>query len=131
MTRLFLMILLVLSSGPAYAEWIKAATDNEKAMTIYVDPDTVRRKGDLVKIWELLDYKTVQKTYMGESYLSVKVQHEYDCAEERHRPLAFLDYSGNMGHGSVVYSDSDEDKWTPVAPGSVGLTLWKFACGKK
>ncbi len=66
-----LIMLLVLSSGAGYAEW-KKINENE-TFTVYVDPDTVRRKGDLVKMWELYDFKTVQ-TVDGDSYLSSKHQ---------------------------------------------------------
>jgi hypothetical protein len=52
-----LTILLLLSSGPVYAEWVSIG-DTDSGMMVYVDPDTIRRKGDLVKMWLLLDYKT-------------------------------------------------------------------------
>jgi len=97
---------------------------------MYVDPDTIRRKGDLVKMWQLYDFKTVQ-TVAGDSYLSSKNQSEFDCTEERSRTLAYTWFSGNMGSDKPVYSNSDEGKWSPVEPRSVCLTLWKFACGKK
>ena len=59
MARLLLMILLVLSSGPTYAEW-KSVYANNSDETIYIDPDTVRRMGDMVEMWTLYDFKTVQ-----------------------------------------------------------------------
>jgi hypothetical protein len=129
MTRLFLMILLLLSSGPAYAEWVLLGTTDE-GMTMYADPDTIRRKGDRVKMWELFDFKTIQ-TVAGDSFLSNKSQEEYDCAEERHRTLAYMWFSGNMGTGKVVYSNSNEGKWEAIEPESVGQHLWKVACAKE
>jgi hypothetical protein len=36
-----------------------------------------------------------------------------------------------MGSGQVVHSDSDEDKWKPVAPESVAEALRKIGCGKE
>jgi hypothetical protein len=130
MTRLFLIVLLVLlSSGPAHAEWVSFA-ESDSGATVYVDRDTIRRNGDVVKWWELMDHKTVQ-TGAGESFLSVMAQNEYDCAEERHRTLAVTYFSGNMGSGNVVYSDSDEQSWEPVQPQSVGQTMWELACAKQ
>ncbi len=70
-------------------------------MTVYVDPDTIRRKGDLVKMWALFDYKT-KRTVVGDSILFMTAQTQYDCAEERQRGLAFTNFSGNMGRGNVV-----------------------------
>jgi hypothetical protein len=101
MTRLILMTLLVLSSGPAYAEWVLVNGNDETGMTVYVDPDTIHHKEDLVKMWHLFDFETIQ-TIAGDSFLSSKSQHEYDCAEELDRLVAFTRFSGNMGSGMVV-----------------------------
>ena len=130
MTRLFLITLLVLSSGPAYAEWVAIGGNDQIGMTTYVNPDTIRRKGDLVKVWQLNNFKTVQ-TADGNSFLSTKKQREFSCAEERTRILAATQFSGNMGNGTVVSVNSNEQQWEPVVPESIGQTLWEFACGKK
>jgi hypothetical protein len=122
--------LLVLSSGPAYAEWVLASGNDDAGLTVYVDPATIRRKGNLVKMWQLHDYKTVQ-TVAGDSLLSFKRYNEYDCVEERTRMLAYTWFSGNMGSGKVVYSTPDEQEWEPVTPRSINRTLWKVACGKQ
>ena len=124
-----LITLLVLNSGPAYAEWVAIGySESLGGYTVYVDPDTIRRKGDLVKVWALTDYTTLQ-TVGDSSFLSSKAQNEFDCAEERQRELAVTWFSGNMGTGNGVWTNSDETKWRPVAPGSVGQGVWKFACG--
>ena len=129
MKRLLLTTLLLLSSGPAYAEWVEiAATDY--GMTVYVDPDTIRHEGNLVKMWELFDHKTTQTIGVG-LFMSLKDQREYDCTKERFRVVTFTQFSGNMGSGKLGYSNSDETKWIPVAPQSLIHTLWKFACSKQ
>jgi hypothetical protein len=130
MNRLLLIILLFLSSSPVYAEWLKVGDSDEAGKTVYVDPATIRRNRNLVTMWQFYDYKTVQ-TVAGIGFLTVKEQWEFDCAEERSRVLALTEFSGNMGSGTVVYSNSEVGKWQPVAPSSIGQLLWKFACGKK
>ena len=127
-----LITLLVLSSGSVHAEWVAVEKNNELAgiMTVYVDPDTIRRKGNLVKMWQLYDYKAIQ-TVAGDSLLSIKRYNEYDCTEERTRMLAYTWFSGNMGSGKVVYSTPNEQQWEPVIPRSINRTLWKVACSKK
>jgi len=130
MKRLIVITLLVLSSSPAYADWVKVSDSDEAGMTVYVDPATIRRNRNLVKMWQFYDYKTVQ-TVAGIGFLTVKEQWEFDCAEERRRVLALTEFSGNMGSGTVVYTNSEVGKWQPVAPSSIGQLLWKFACGKK
>ena len=125
-----LITLLVLSSGPVYAKWVSFEKSDEEGMTVYVDKDIIRRKGDLVKMWHLFNFNTVQ-TEGGLSFLSITVQTEWDCAEERHRPLAFIRYSGLMGSGKMVNTVSLANIWEPVAPDTLGQCMFKVACGKK
>jgi len=124
-----LITLLLLSSGPAYAEWLWI--DNGKpGMTIYVNPDTIHRKGDRVKMWELYDFEKPEHV-ADTSHLSFKMQHECDCTEGRLRVVAATFFSGNMGRGTVIYRSSVEREWESSPPGSVNHDLWEFACSKK
>ena len=130
MTRLLLFILLFLNSVPAYAEWVAVGGNEEAGVTVYADPGTIRRKGNLVTVWHLNDFKTVQ-IVKGNSYLSIKAQHQFDCKGDRERIIALMKFSGNMGSGKVVYKNSNKGKWSPLAPGSVSDDLGKLACSKK
>jgi hypothetical protein len=132
MIRLLLIALtfLVVTSGPAYAEWVKVSDTDETGKTVYVDPATIRRNSNLVKMWQFYDYKTVQ-TVGGNRFLTAKEQWEFDCAEGRSRVVARKEFSGNMGSGTMVFTNSQVGKWTPVIPGSIGQAVWEVACGKK
>jgi hypothetical protein len=132
MIRPFLiaLTLLVLSSGSAYAEWIKVSESDEAGKTVYVDPTTIRRNSNLVKMWQFYDYKTVQ-TVGSIRFLTAKEQWEFDCAEERSRVVARKEFSGNMGSGTMVSTNSQVGKWVPVIPDSIGRTVWEVACNKK
>ena len=121
-------LLLLLVSGAASAEWTYA--DESDDSITYVDRTTIRRNGNFVKMWRLADYKKAE-VVEGKSDLSSRAQDEYDCAEERMRRLALTAFSGQMGSGAVNYTDSDTQKWAPVAPRSIREILWKIACGKK
>jgi hypothetical protein len=125
-----LITLLFLSSGPAHAEWVKVSDSGEAGKTVYVDPATMRRNRNLVTMWQFYDYKTVQ-TVGGIGFLTAKEQWEFDCAEERSRVLALTEFSGNMGSGTMVYSNTEVGKWQPVATSSLGQVLWRFACSKE
>jgi hypothetical protein len=120
---------LVLSAELVYAEWIKVSDSDEAGKTVYVNPSTIRRNSNLVKMWQVNDYKTVQ-TVGGVRFLTAKEQWEFDCAEMRSRVVALKEYSGNMGSGTVVYTNSQVGKWLPVISDSLGQTVWKIACGK-
>jgi hypothetical protein len=119
--------LLVLSSRPAYAEWVEVGITDEA--TVYADPETIRRKGDVVKMWHLHDFKTTQ-TVLKKLYLSTRLQDEYDCTADRHRALASTSFSGHMGSGKVRSSYSIKEKWEPVPPGTITQSLWNVACEK-
>ena len=72
-TKRFLIILafLILMSGLAHANWEKIGAYGDGSGTVYVDPDTIRRKENLVKMWLLYDFNTV-RTVAGTSHLSAK-----------------------------------------------------------
>ena len=123
------LTLLILSSAPAYAEWVEVAKGGNA--TSYMDPDTIRSKGTMVKMWGLDDQKSTQTSDReGKSYLSLKLQMEFDCAEEQLRTLAEHGYSGKMGTGEIVFSHTKPSNWAPPIPASVGQANWKFACKK-
>ena len=129
MKRLLLITLLVLSSGPAYASWMSIGA-SDSGTSVYADPATIRREGDLVKMLVLFDFKTKQ-TKGDVSYFSAKAQMEYDCAEQRYEGHAALYYSGNMGNGTLLDRSSGKGRWVRISRGSLDHDLWKLACGKK
>ena len=128
MKRLLLALLLLLASGAASAEW--TAIDSADHLIIYVDRATIRRNGNLVKMWSMADYKKAQ-VIDGQYGLSSRSQSEYDCKEEMHRNLALAFFSGQMGSGTVNSTGDGTLRWRPVAPGSIAEALWEVACGKK
>jgi len=128
MRKITLMILLAVVSNSAMADWANVARNENTA--IYVDQDSVEKTGDMAKMWHLTDYNNSHKD-MGEAYLSMKDQNEYDCKEMKFRRRASSQHSKNMGGGKVVYSDTFITKWKPVQPDSGTEILWKFACLKR
>lgn len=132
MTRLILSATLALSSLPAYGEWVEVTANVEAGQTVYIDPDSIRRNGDIAQMSALYDSKTKQSA-VGSAYLSRKVKNEYDCVQEMRRMLGVIEYSGNMASGTVVHMTSPlspPGKWVPARAG-LGETLLKIACGKQ
>ena len=131
MKRLLLILpLVLLCSGSANAEWRPVYEINQIATTVSVDPDTIHRQGNLVELWVLYDSKITQSG-RGGPLRSTKAQGEFNCEAWQSRVLAVMDFSGNEGSGKVVYSNSDEQEWAPVVPGSISQALWKVACNKQ
>jgi len=129
MHKAILMMLLAVMSSSAMAKWIEVGSKQDEVRT-YIDPATISKAGNMVKLWTLTDRKT-PRTIAGVAHLSMKLQEEYDCKEKQSRGLAISYHSKNMGQGKVVYSDSVTREWEPVGYGSAGEILWKFACKKK
>jgi hypothetical protein len=129
MKQLLVVVLLLLSAS-AWAEWTRVSRSD--AYTVYADIATIRKKGDMVKMWALFDYKTGLISSNGlarlSKHFSEKYQYEFDCDDERQRTLYASWHSGNMGDGEVVDSGADHSTWLPVPPGTVAATLWKIAC---
>ncbi|MCX7141995.1 MAG: hypothetical protein NT123_13130 [Proteobacteria bacterium] len=129
MFKFILTILLAIVCGNAAAEWIKL-TELE-AGSVYVDPASVLRDGDVVKLGSLYDLKSaIVSMTNGKPYASQKLQSEYDCRGEKWRMLHFSWHSGKMGEGKMVEYLADAYAWAPVPPGSGVQILWDFACGK-
>ena len=128
MKKIVLMMLLFASTN-VLAEWTKV-TESSKSI-VYADIQSIRKNGNKVKIWALLDFKTVQ-TVDNDRYLSSLTRYEFDCSEETARQLDFYWYSGNMKKGDIVYSDTNiTDQPRTVVPESVEEHLLAVACGRK
>ena len=115
----------------AAAKWVKIdSSANRSGLDIYADPVTILRSGNVVRMWDVRDFKTMQ-IVQGARFLSFKTQHEYDCKGARMRNLSVTSFSGNMGEGAVVRAASVPLAWESVAGNSAQQALLKFACGKK
>jgi hypothetical protein len=126
--RFILLTLLAATSSVAFAEWVAVGTSEPS--TLYADPASVQKSGDLVKMLDLLDFKTAQVTDKYR-YLSSKTLSEYDCKGGQSRILYFSWHSAHMGGGNIVHIDSDSNEWVPISPRSGVEKLWKIACGNK
>lgn len=103
---------------------------------VYYDPQTIRRGGDRVTLWQLTDYKMMQGNapfgvFMPSPhrFFSTKTQKEVDCTLNRVRFLASSEFSQHMGtgtHNAVLIELGDGQ---PVEPGSINQALWEVACG--
>jgi hypothetical protein len=124
--KLLITLLLAVLSTSAMAEWVPI-TDNDIATT-YVDPTTIRKAGNKVKMWAMIDFKKKTEDFKGS--LSQASQYEIDCQNETTTQLAWVWYSGNMRTGHVLHSDNKRGDASPNGPGTVGEFMWKIACGK-
>ncbi len=128
MTQLLLITLLVLSNGPVYAEWLVVENNYLPGkQTVYVDPDTIRREGNLVTMVILIDWYWMQGNRSPSRFYSTKIKKQFDCADKRLRRLAFTDFYGRMGTGTPIAGYETEGHWYIVEPESLNQLLWEVA----
>ena len=131
---------LILSSAPVYAEWVAIEKPylSSGLRTLYIDPDTIHRQGNLVTLRQLIDYRWMQgNAGMGpfgfgpHRFLSTTTQKQFDCQHKRVRLLAFTEFSRQMGTGIPSNGYVDPDNWIPVEPESINQALWEIGCAKE
>lgn len=128
-TVILTVILLSLASMNVMAEWTYLTSNN--ISDYYVDKSDIRKNGTTVKMWDMVDFKSVQKHPNKKLFLSMKEFAEYDCEEVRYANLRLIYFSGNTGEGEVVFSYQYDREWVDIAPDTISKAIWKTACDKK
>ena len=119
-----------ISHDPAYAAWFLVGVNDDIGTTFYVDPTSIRKSGDKVKMWSLYNYNSVRDT-LGVWSLSSIALNEYDCKKDRVIMRFLSVHSGNMGRGEVVLTNMNIDAREVHAPsGSISKISLNLACGK-
>lgn len=114
--------LMLFVTGAAWADWVIVGESPES--TVYVDPATIRKEGDLRKVWGIQDLKERDKD--GEK--SRRYREEYDCKGARKRYLSATTHSETMAGGTPLLTTSDPSPWTDIRPGSVADDILKQVC---
>lgn len=125
--RIILCFLLTLVAAPAWAEWVKVGVANDGRFTFYIDPDSIRKDGNLRKVWEIQDRRQRDK----DGVMSWRARSEYDCKEEQTRILALSKHSEPMAGGETLWSrHGDAGEWSDIPPGSIVESALKRVCAK-
>ena len=113
------------------AKWVYVAETekdikSKNSFIAYADPATIRKTGNMVKMWSLYDYKLPQKS----GVISARQKSEYNCTEKKRRQLFLSAYSGRMNSGeTILIYNQPEDDWERSPLGSVRKAMLEFACG--
>jgi hypothetical protein len=122
-------LLLMLVSAAATAQVWLETSKNDKYIA-YASPSSVKREGNMVTMWSLFDYKTPQTDAAGRQFLSAKRHFDYDCTEQRVRPLAESLFAMPEAKGQPYSTISVKYEWKKVAPETADEFLLRFACKK-
>lgn len=122
--RLILTLLLLTLTAAAWAEeWVKFFV-TDAGDNIYYDPATIKKNGNLGRVWVIQDLK--QRFKHGE--LSRHGLEEYDCKEEQRRFLSVSEHSERMAGGVVLTSELGSGTWLYIAPETPAAVLLKLVC---
>jgi hypothetical protein len=127
MNKLLIALALTLISSSVSAEWDYIARAADRSSTTYIEGTSIRKSGDKVKLWEMLDYEKGRQLG-SKQVLSFKSLKEHDCKEKKYRGLSVIFYSENMERGTIVYSNNDTRPWKNIIPGSTNEASFKYAC---
>ena len=121
-------IALLCSIGNANAAWKELGSND--AMTVYVDVDTVQTQGEKTQIVSMLDFKKPGVNPTNKQTVnSIVGLNEFDCPTVSYRPIAYKEFSGNKGAGSVVSeSNTPDSKYEPVVSGSWTAGVFNTVC---
>ena len=120
-------VLLLLATASAQAAW--TLVDSGQDANVYADFAPVRTQGKLITVWFLFDFTATRRAGNGAEFVSMKIQEEYDCGEERRFRKSFTSFhSAKMGKGDIVDIDPGVGQWVPIPPGSPGERFWKKIC---
>ena len=129
-----LITVLTLIQGFAHAAWIAIDQRYQSPglQTVYIDPNTIRREGNLVIISALIDWKWMQGNRSPTRFYSTRMTKQFDCVEKRVRTIAATDFYGHMGTGQVIGGGgyTSEGQWVAIESESLNHGLWEATCGK-
>jgi Surface-adhesin protein E len=113
---------------PELVKVSKTESDGVRFVT-YADRATIKKTGNTVRMSSVIDPEVAD----NRRRLSWKDEWDYQCQDKLLQPHRYTQYSGSMGTGEKMYSDTVPSiyGWIPAVPGSVGEKLWQVACQEK
>jgi len=117
-----LLLALLLATSSAWAGWVQVGQVDSS--DFYIDPETIRKDGNLVKVWQMSDLKKQTK----EGVLSRRGRFEYDCKQERFRTLSITTHSEPMAGGETLDSLTPNGNWLDIPPSSAVAAILKIVC---
>lgn len=130
-SSLFLLSAALTCSGNALAEWQEIGKTD--LFTVFVDPATLQKQGNLTQIMSMLDFKKPgQNPKTKENVNSIIGLNEFDCSAVKYRPIEFKAFSGGMGKSKVVEEQKTPDSsFEVIENGSWTAGVFNVACRSK
>lgn len=112
---------LMLASQPVStlaANWFQVYSHSE--FSSYVDLDSIKRNGDIVRYWIHIDYIKIEN-----QIIKVRILQETNCENSEYRSLVFVNYYSDGSNKSTNNKNSD---WNVIVPDTIGDVEKKRIC---
>ena len=127
MTRLFFILSLVCSFN-VYGQIWEPIVESDKKIVYSYDSTSVKRDGDIVTYWELVDYPTPWISG-NKTIVSSKTKVIQDCKNNRFKISDLMDYDGHKGMGNIVNVELvRKTDWFYGEEGTVNDVMMKLVC---
>ena len=128
MRKLPLLLLLLIVSQSAIADWTLITTNESGSYSAYIDFSSIQKSRNLVRLNTLFDFREPQSWVTDFSFKSSISTFEFDCNSGQQRTASIDMFNGSMGQGGLAASIDHGGKWGQQQNDSVGKYLWKIAC---
>ncbi len=131
MKRLLFVVLMMVCSV-SWAEWEMTGVADD--LTHYHDKSTIKTDGITAQMWVMYEFPQVRTNTDGGKYKSAKSLLAFNCKYETLAMTSVIQYSGPLGTGNVVLSDTFNESewiWDRIVPNTLVKVELDIACGKK
>ncbi len=124
-------LLFLLSTSSAWADWV--AIGKSPDFIMYVDPQSMRRSGNIASAGIMGDYAKTQKKRFPPpvswvDFNSIKELKNFDCSKGMHRTDKTVIMAGKLGKGDPLYSFTSVPDYFPVPNGELDIAQFNYVC---
>ena len=127
MKRIFICIFLIFFSLIVRAEFVNTYTDaNEKN---WVDTTSIEGTGNLRRIYEIRNFRTIQSPKPGFEHLSKMHVYEFNCKDKTFKVLMTIAFEKHQGAGRPIFKDDiPTPNYMPVRSGGSVSEAMRITC---
>jgi hypothetical protein len=125
----YLLALVMLIASPVWSEEIPAwkfIAGTDDFTMVFVDFETIRREGSVVKVWELINH-TKPRILEGREIFSTRSKVEYDCKQEKSRVLTMTWFS-NYYARTPIKTFEEVGNWQYIPPKTLFWEVLQSVC---
>lgn len=115
-------------SSLVYSQVWEPLVESENGTKYSYDSSSVKREGDIVTYWELVDYKIPLKS-KNLTVTSSKTKIIQDCKNNRFKVSDLIDYDSHEGMGKIVNIEIvRQTNWYENKPESINDVFRELVC---